>query len=664
MEENPAVLIVDDEQRMCKGLERLLRRRNYATQTSRTGEEALEKMAGRSYDVYLLDIGLPDIDGIRLMERIVDRWPDAQIIMMTGDASVDTAVMALKRGAVDYLKKPFDPEDLDKTLRNVWKQKQLIESNRSMTERLRFSERRYRYLIQNSPDMIYMLDADGHFTFVNKAVETLFGYEAEYLIGKPYQIIFDDLDVPRAQFRFNERRTGARATSGLELRLKTGPHRQSAAATGVNGHATVELNATGIYRHAMASETFVWIGTYGVVRDVSERKQLQAELLQAKKMQAIGNLAGGIAHDFNNLLMGIQGNASLMLMDLSPDDAFYERIRNIEQHVQNGAALTQQLLGFVKGGNFEIRTVNVNSLIRKQNRMFGRTRKEIVLVESFSADVWPVDVDPVQIEQVLLNLYVNAWHAMPEGGTLEIRTQNIRLGAKEPVIRSAGLHPGRYVQISVADTGKGMDSQTLQRIFEPFFTTKRMGKGSGLGLSLAYGIIQSHGGVIRAYSKPGRGSRFEIYLPASDRVEDSRQVDACCRQGGYESVLLVDDEPLVLNICRDNLKKLGYSVMTAGGGEEAIRCYQKAQPPIDLVVLDMVMPGLNGRETYEALKRMDPHVRVLLTSGYSVEGQAEAILEKGCNGFIQKPFTIEQLSTAVRGILDRSWPPLLPQKAG
>ncbi|MFZ7127079.1 MAG: response regulator [Desulfobacterales bacterium] len=651
MEQLPTILIVDDEPRICSGLKRHLQT-GYRVETAHSAREALEKSSLPLFDIYLLDIGLPDSDGFRLMKGIFKYNPEAQVVMMTGDASVDSAVKALKQGATDYLKKPFDPEDLEKTLRNVLKQKRLMAANRDMTRRLQHSERRYRYLIQNSPDMIYTLDAKGCFTFVNNAARDLFGYEAGFLIGKEYLVLFEDPDDTRARWHFNERRTGARATSGLQLRIKTGPISQ-VSRMGINGYADIELNATGVYRREDSGGRRTLVGTYGVVRDVSERKRLEKELIHAKKMQALGNLAGGIAHDFNNLLMGIQGNASLMLMDTRIGDPFYERLKNIEQHVQDGAALTQQLLGFVKGGSYEIRTININELVRKQNRMFGRTRKEIHLREDCEEDIWAVDVDPVQIEQVLLNLYVNAWHAMPEGGTLEIRTRNLRLTAEDPILRTAEMQPGCYIRISVADTGTGMDAGILQRIFEPFFTTKKLGKGSGLGLSLAYGIIRNHGGLIRAFSKPGRGSTFEILLPASDHPVESRQKPVFRRRTGHEKILLVDDEPSVLSIFRDNLKQLGYRVVTAEDGRSAIEMFQKARTPVDLVVLDMHMPGMKSCDVFDALRRIDPEVRVLLASGYSADKSVQTLLRTGCSGFIQKPSTIEQLSSAIRGILDR-----------
>ncbi len=376
MTRHPTVLIVDGDRRLCRALEYILEQKSYCVQTASSGKEALEKMKASAFDLFLLDIGLPDSSGIGLMERLLSARTSAQVILRTGRASAGMAVEAMKRGAFDYLRKPFPPEDLDKTINNALKQTQLIEANRAMTKRLTVSERRYRYLIHNSPDVIYTLDAEGRFTFVNKAAETVLGYKARGLIGRMYATLFDPSDLQIARWRFNERRTGFRATSALQLRIKTGPRKHRQRRPG-NGRVAVESNATGMYRPQRDEGLRVRLGTYGVVRDVGQRKQLEDRLLQANKMQAVGNPAGGIAHDFNNLLMGIQGNVSLMLMDLTSTDGFYKRLKNIEQHVQNGAEMTRQLRGFVRKRRFEIQTVNINDLIRNQNRLFGGPRKEI-----------------------------------------------------------------------------------------------------------------------------------------------------------------------------------------------------------------------------------------------------------------------------------------------
>jgi PAS domain S-box-containing protein len=653
MKPRPAVLVVDDEQKMCFSVKTLLENRGLEVEVATSGKTAMENIGRKEFDLFLLDIFIPDIDGFGLMERILSQKPEAPVVLMTGDASVDSAVHALKRGAYDYLRKPFEVEDLEKTIHNALRQRKLLEKNRIMEKRLRVSEKRFRFMIQNSPDMIYTLDHQGHFTFVNEAATQLFGYDSADLIGKHYQSVLHKEDISRSRWRFNERRTGSRATAGLELRLKPGPRIEKT--TGKNPeYAVVELNATGMYRRKTPRGPRIQVGTYGVARDTTYRKALETQLIQAKKMEAIGNLAGGLAHDFNNLLMGVQGVVSLMRLKMEPDNPFLKQVRTIEQYVQDGAGLTRQLLTLAKGGALEIKPTDVNELIRKQNRMFGRTRKEITLVEDLVPKVLPVLADSSQIEQVLLNLYVNAGHAMPEGGRIAIKTENIYLSDEHVLIGSTNLRPGRHVKITVSDTGIGMDEQTLGRIFDPFFTTKQFGKGSGLGLYVAYGIIKNHGGFIQVVSKKRVGTTFTIYLPATERKAARTQKPSPQKILGRETILLVDDEEKLLKACRDGMKLLGYTVFTANSGDKAVGIFSEKAEAIDVVVLDMIMPGLSGKETYRRLKQVDPRVRVLLASGYAMEGQAEEILKEGCTGFIQKPFKIEQLSLTIQEIMETS----------
>jgi nitrogen-specific signal transduction histidine kinase len=371
-----------------------------------------------------------------------------------------------------------------------------------------------------------------------------------------------------------------------------------------------------------------------VARDISERieaeeekKRLEAQLTHAQKMEAIGTLAGGVAHDFNNLLMGIQGYISLMRLDTDPDDANDKYLGGMEENVMSAANLTEQLLGFARKGKYTPRPTNLNDIVDKSTRMFTRTRKEITVNKRNEENLWNVEIDRGQIEQVLINLYLNAWHAMPDGGDLFIQTENVVLSNE--YCQPYELPGGRFVKISVTDTGIGMNQKTMDRIFEPFFTTKEVGKGTGLGLASAYGIIKNHSGIIRVYSEPNHGTTFNIYIPVSDaEKEDPPEIKSDLIKGD-EAVLLVDDEEGPIMV------------------EELM---------LDLVALDMIMPEMSGKETYERLKEIDPNVKVLLVSGYSINRQVEELIKLGCNGFIQKPFDIIQLSQKVREVLkaDRS----------
>jgi PAS domain S-box-containing protein len=384
---------------------------------------------------------------------------------------------------------------------------------------------------------------------------------------------------------------------------------------------------------------------------LDELRATQQQLLQAQKMKAMGTLAGGIAHDFNNVLMGIQGHTSLVLQDTDPDHPHYGHLKGAEDLVKRGADLTRQLLGFARGGKYEVKPTNLNDLIQQSVDMFGRTKREIRIHTKHEERILPVEVDRTQIEQVLLNLYVNAWQAMPDGGDLYIETKNVIIDAKQAV--PFGIEPGSYAKVAVTDTGVGMDTVTQQKIFDPFFTTKEMARGTGLGLSSAYGIIRNHGGVINVYSEVGQGSTLVIYLPASEKaVSVSKTKSLAGVSTGTETVLLVDDEEAILEVAKEMLEAMGYKVLLARNGKEAVDAYSRFGGDVDLVVLDMVMPDMSGREVYDKLKSMNQDTKVLLSSGYSINGKASEVLQRGCNGFIQKPFDMKEFSGKIREVLD------------
>ncbi len=529
--------------------------------------------------------------------------------------------------------------DLEKTLRELRTQ---MEARHEKEAQLRESEEKYRSIIENMENGYYEFDLKGNLTFFNDPMVEIFGYDRDELLGMNCRNYMDP-DTAQAIIDKYEavRRTGCpERLSRYTIIRKDGSRR------------TIEWTAALITNHEGNAT-----GYRGVVMDVSERlyaeknkKKLQERFQQIQRLEGIGTLAGGVAHDFNNLLMGIQGNVSLMLLEMDMDHPYYDKLKSIESCITGGADLTRQLLGFARGGKYMVKPVDFNEITENTAGMFGRTRKEITIHKKMQPDLWTVMADQSQIEQVLLNLYINAWQAMPDGGNIYLETKNVELD--EDFVRPFAIKPGRYVLISVADTGIGMDAATQQRIFEPFFTTKEMGRGTGLGLASVFGIIKNHDGAIDFESQTGQGATFYIYLPASDATVQPAPKAMGKLAMGTETILLVDDEKVVLEVNQPMLETLGYEVFTAQNGRDAIEAFEKFSDRIALVVLDMIMPDLGGGAVFDKLKAIKPDVKVLLSTGYSLTGQAEAIMARGCTGVIQKPFSIKELSLKIRQVLE------------
>ncbi len=490
--------------------------------------------------------------------------------------------------------------------------------------------RRYEQMVTSSTDYMALLDRDYIHREINAAYREAVGRARSEIIGHTAADIYG-----REMFANHYRSKVDRCLAGEEIHVKGW------------------YDTPGLGRRYI--DTFYYpsrgrdgniSGVVIVGRDLTHLKKLEDQFLQSQRMEAVGTLAGGIAHDFNNLLMGIQGRASLMATEIEAGDPFQEHVEAIESYVRSAADLTSQLLGFAQGGKYEIRPTDLNDLIRNHNRMFSRTRKELTVKGTYARDLPAVEVDRGQIKQVLLNIYLNAWQAMPDGGTIYVETAEVRLAEGEAA--ATDLRPGRYATISVRDTGVGMDEAVRQRVFEPFFTTRPMGHGTGLGLASAYGIVKNHGGAIDVHSEKGHGTAFRIYLPASRRTAEAMAPTADRMRPGTGLVMLVDDEAMIIEVGTAMLKKLGYDVLAAADGISALDLYKKEKARIDLVILDMVMPGMGGGDTFDRLKTFDPDVKVLLSSGYSLDGQATEIMHRGCIGFIQKPFSLAQLSDKLK----------------
>lgn len=418
--------------------------------------------------------------------------------------------------------------------------------------------------------------------------------------------------------------------------------------------ALLKLKGDRIFeRHALPQK--IAGRTVGIVvsfRDVSEQKRLQQQLLQAQKMESIGTLAGGIAHDFNNLLGGILGFASLTKTKISRDHQIYEYLDTIERSATRAAELTSQLLAFARGGRYEVKPINLNNIIDETLMIIGRTfDKSIQIEKNLCAELPTVEADAGQLQQVIMNLCMNAYDAMDAGGKLIIQTDTKTVTEWYSEAHFE-VKPGPYVTFSIMDTGVGIDKEKMQRIFEPFFTTKREGKGTGLGLSMVYGVVKNHGGFVNVYSELCVGTTFKVYLPASEKSEHEEQSETERPSGGSEMILVVDDEESIRTLIKEILESHGYEVMLTENGADAVAVYKEHRGKIDAVIIDMVMPKMGGREAFLKLKELDPGIIALLSTGYSKDGKAKAILNSGVKGFIQKPYQVDALLSKVRSVLD------------
>ncbi len=517
-----------------------------------------------------------------------------------------------------------------------------ITERKRMEQSLLESEQRLQLVTDNVPALIGQVDTSLRYQFVNRNYEVWHGIKREEMIGKQVKDV-----LPPESYEFclpfiRQALAGKEALFEHKMRLAAGATKY------LSTHLVPARSSTGEVT-----------GYYIMVSDITERRlgeeereRVEAQLQQAQKMEAIGTLAGGIAHDFNNLLTGILGHANLLKLEHQPDTPVYEAAKTIERAAERASELTQQLLGFARRGKYQIQPVNVHELILEVIRLLGRTiDKSIYLSQRFMPGTPYVKGDAGQLQQVLMNMALNARDAMENGGQLSFETEPVDID--EAYCRKhVEARTGRFLLISVTDTGRGIPAGDLGRIFEPFYTTKEPGKGSGMGLAMVYGIVKNHGGFINVYSEVGHGSTFKIYLPlaredaAAEKRGDEREAIK-----GSGRILLIDDEPTVRALAAKMLNALGYEVETAADGEEGVSIYREAPQSFDLVIIDMIMPKLGGRDCFRELRKINPRLKAILSSGYGINGKAQEILDDGVMAFIQKPYLMDQLGRIVKQAL-------------
>jgi PAS domain S-box-containing protein len=516
-----------------------------------------------------------------------------------------------------------------------------ITESKKAGEALWESEKRYRTVLESNPDPVVVYDIEGKVVYFNPAFTSVFGWTLGERFGKKMDGFVPEENWAETKMMI-DRVLAGESFSGVETRRYT-----------KDGNIIPVSISGAVYRDGDGNP----VGSVINLRDISLQKNLERQLQQAQKMEAVGTLAGGIAHDFNNLLQAIQGYAELLLMRKKQDESGWRELQEVIRAAKRGGELTQQLLTFSRKVESKRRPLDLNQEVRESRELLGRTIPRMIEVQVHLAEnLKLINADSVQLKQVLMNLAVNAKDAMPEGGKLMIETENVSLD-HEFCRRYAEVKPGDYVLLSLSDTGHGMEKETLEHIFDPFYTTKEVGKGTGLGLAIVYGIVKNHEGYIMCYSEPQQGTIFKIYLPVIEpEIEPANVLDQSEPEvqveGGSETILLVDDEEFIRELGIDVLGQAGYEVLTAADGESALQLYRQAQERIALVILDLIMPGMGGRKCLEELLRLNPQVKVLIASGYSSDASTKGALETGAKSFVSKPYDTKHLLKLVREVLD------------
>jgi PAS domain S-box-containing protein len=606
-----------------------------------TPGEMTDALQTKEWDVVLCDYSMPDFSALSALALLKSMNLDLPFIIVSGTVGEDVAVKAMLSGANDYLLK----DNLTRLIPTIEREMEEVKNRRArrqVEEALRVSEERYRDLVENAHDIIYSHDLEGNYTSMNKAGKVITGYSLEEVLQLNILKTVAPEYRSKAREMLERKLAGERITAyELEIMAKDG------------ARIIVEVNTKLEYHGGVP------VGVQGIARDVTARKQLEDQLRQSQKMDAVGQLAGGIAHDFNNLLTAISGYSELTLRKLDADNPLRRNLEEIKKAGDRAASLTRQLLAFSRKQVLQPRVLNLNSIVSDVESMLGRLIGEnIELRTSLSPDLGRVKADPGQIEQVLLNLVVNARDAMAAGGSLVIETANVYLD-EEFARQHIAIEPGYFVLLAVSDNGMGIAEEIRSRIFEPFFTTKEVGKGTGLGLSTVYGIVKQSGGTIWVYSEVGIGTTFKVYLPCVDRsAQDYKRPEHWAGElRGTGTVLLAEDEVLVRNLTSEVLRLFGYSVLEAASGREALEICEQLDEPIELLITDVVMPEMSGRELADRLKQLRPEVKVLFMSGYTDDAIVhQGVLEAGAN-FIQKPFAPEALANKIREVLLSEDPP-------
>jgi len=641
------ILVVDNNPVILRSVGLFLENKGHTVLMANDGLTALEILKDSIPDTIFIDLVMPNIDGRKLCRiiRQISKLKNSDIYILSAIVR-EEKIDFKKLGAKGCIAKgPFSimKENILSVVEQTGKDKKIESDNiigieeiyeRDITKELLDEKKHLEVILESMDEGVMEITFDVKVVYANPSLLSIIGIPEEKLLGSAFlefldyetgSIIKEMLDILIAEskpvssdkpFSFFKRQ--------VEFRMLPFPGEEKAAI---------------------------------IIKDVTEEIRRALQLEHAKKMESVGTLAAGIAHDFNNLLMGIRGYASLIGLKEAGSKRYASPLKGIEKLVQSGSRLTAGLLGYSSKEKYKAGPEDINILIRQTCETFGRTRKQVHIHLKLDNSLNRADVEKVRIEQILFNLLINAADSMSEGGDIFLSTMNTsdyEIGKKVYIDK-----PGSYVQLTVRDTGAGMDKAVMERIFDPFFTTKEMGRGTGLGLASVYGIIKAYGGYIDVDSVIGSGTTFNIYFPASKEIKNKRhdkKTDEDKFMKGKETLLLVDDEEMIRDVGLQILETLGYRAFTAKNGREAVDIFKDNKEDISLILLDMVMPEMGGNRAFDLLKEIDRDVKIILLSGYSADGEVADLIKRGCDDFVQKPFNIKELSGKIRMLLDNNGP--------
>ncbi|MBW1636194.1 MAG: response regulator [Deltaproteobacteria bacterium] len=630
MDVSPHILLVDDNRRFAESLQQILRIQNYPSTIAFSGEEALELSEKTPFDLVLLDVDLPGMSGVETLDLIKKLCPTMPVIMITGNTTVETAVAAMKKGAYDYLKKPIVHDLLKATISKA------IGHSR-LEKELNDSEERFKTLTEASWEGV-IIHNNGLIIEGNQQFFDMFGYTKEELLRTHIlERIFNRDSLVQIQNRIENGVIGSHEATGVRKDRSEFP-----------------LETRSRYIKFQGQNLRVC-----AIRDITERKKaeqenlnLQMQLAKASKMEALGLMAGSVAHDLNNILAGIVSFPEILLMEMDKTNKHRESVKIIQKAGRRAASVVSDLITIARGTTTPKIVKNPNSIISDylssiEHKEYVGKSLGITVLSDLDGDLLNIRCSEVQLSKVLMNLVGNAIEALDDQGFIVITTENVHLA--EPVAAYEKIDAGDYIKITVSDTGPGIQEQDIDHIFEPFYSRKIMGRsGTGLGLAIVWSTVHDHRGFINVKSGD-EGTSFEILLPSTDEKEicDFPALSLNALKGNGEAILVVDDQETQCLTTRNLLTNIGYHAFTVTSGEEAVKIC--SETPMDLVILDMILEqGMNGRETYEEMLKINPQQKAIVISGFSENEELVKIQELGVSHFIRKPYTLDQLGIAVK----------------